>query len=213
MLDKIKEKIKHFFEWNNSHDMDHTMRVHDMCLYIWEKEWADIEILQIASLMHDIGRKKQHETKWKVCHAEYGTKLANEILSKLWIEENKKNQILHCISTHRFRRWNEPKSLEAKVLFDADKLDSIWAVWIWRAFMYANEVWARLHNDEWINVETTQEHGPEDTAYREFEVKLKKVKDKMFTETWKKLAERKHKIMIDFFENLKDEVRNIKDLR
>lgn len=210
MLNHIKEKIKHFFEWNNSHDLDHTMRVHDMCIYIWNKEWANIEILQISALMHDIGRKKQHETKGKVCHAEYGTKLADEILSELGIEENKKNQILHCISTHRFRKWNEPQSLEAKILFDADKLDSIWAVWIGRAFMYANEVWARLHNNVGTKIEETEEHWPEDTAYREFEIKLKKVKDRLFTESAKKIAEKKHKIMVDFFENLNDEVWNIK---
>lgn len=210
MLKHIKEKIKHFFEWNNSHDLDHTMRVHDMCIYIWNKEWANIEILQISALMHDIGRKKQHETKGKVCHAEYGTKLADEILSELGIEENKKNQILHCISTHRFRKWNEPQSLEAKILFDADKLDSIWAVWIGRAFMYANEVWARLHNNVGTKIEETEEHWPEDTAYREFEIKLKKVKDRLFTESAKKIAEKKHKIMVDFFENLNDEVWNIK---
>ncbi len=210
MLNHIKEKIKHFFEWNNSHDLDHTMRVHDMCIYIWNKEWANIEILQISALMHDIGRKKQHETKGKVCHAEYGTKLADEILSELGIEKNKKNQILHCISTHRFRKWNEPQSLEAKILFDADKLDSIWAVWIGRAFMYANEVWARLHNNVGTKIEETEEHWPEDTAYREFEIKLKKVKDRLFTESAKKIAEKKHKIMVDFFENLNDEVWNIK---
>jgi len=163
--------------------------------------------------MHDIGRKKQHETKWKICHAEYGTKLADKILSELWMEDSKKNKILHCIMTHRFRRWNEPESLEAKILFDADKLDSIWAVWIWRAFMYANEVWAKLHNDIDTNLENTKEYWPQDTAYREFEVKLKKVKDRMFTKTWKKLAEKKHKIMVDFFENMNNEVWGIKDLK
>lgn len=213
MFDKIKVVVKSLLWWHSSHDLDHTMRVHDMCVYLWKKEWADIEILKIASLLHDIWRQKQHETQWKICHAEYGTKLSKNILEGLKLEDSKINKILHCISTHRFRKGNQPKSLEAKILFDADKLDSIWAVWIWRAFMYANEVWAKVHNDEHINILDTNEHWPEDTAYREYVVKLQKIKNKMFTESWRDMAVKKHKIMVDFFERLNEEVRGIKKLQ
>ncbi len=212
MLEKIKTQVAKFFEGNSSHDLDHTMRVYDMCIHIGTKEWADIEILKIASLMHDIGRPKQFETQWKVCHAEYGTILAKEILENLWLENNKIDQVLHCISTHRFRKWKTPESLEAKILFDADKLDSIGTVGIGRAFMYANEVWAKLHNDEITNILETLEHWPEDTAYREYIFKLKKVKDKMFTNTGKRLAKKKHSTMIQFFDDLNDEVWGIKKL-
>jgi len=207
MLEKIKDELKIFFDSNSSHDFDHTMRVYNMSIHIWEIEWADLEILKIAALMHDIGRKKQHETKWKICHAEHWTLLAKNILEKLEMEKHKIDAILHCISTHRFRKWNQPESLEAKVLFDADKLDSIWAVGIWRAFMYANEVWARIHNDETTDILDTQEHSPEDTAYREYIVKLQKVKDKMFTKVWKTFANERHKTMESFFMDLNKEVR------
>ncbi len=213
MLEKIRKKISSFFEGNNSHDLDHTMRVYDMCIHIGKKEGANLEILQISALMHDIGRKKQYETKWKVCHAEYGTILAKKILEEINVEKPKIKEILHCISTHRFRRWNEPQSLEAKILFDADKLDSIWAVWIGRAFMYASEVGAKVHNEEHIDVVNTDEHWPEDTAYREYVVKLQKVKDRMFTETWKEMAKKKHDVMVKFFENLNQEVWGIRKLK
>ena len=213
MLEKIKKELNVFFEGNSSHDFDHTMRVYNMCVYIWEKESADLEILKIAALMHDIGRKKQYETKWKICHAEYWTILADKILKDLKINKEKIEKILHCIATHRFRKWNQPESLEAKILFDADKLDSIWAVGIWRAFMYANEVWAKIHNEETTNILETKEHWPEDTAYREYIFKLKKIKDKMFTQTGKSLAEKKHQTMELFFANLNDEVRGINKLK
>ena len=212
MFEKIRDKVAEILWWNSSHDIDHTIRVYDMCLYIWELEWADLEILKIASLLHDIWRPKQHETKWKICHAEYWAKLAKSILEDLWLGKEKINSVIHCISTHRFRKWNMPETLEAKVLFDADKLDSIWAVWIGRAFMYANEVWAKLHNDENIDIENTEEHWPQDTAFREYLVKLIKVKDKLFTKTAKKMASKRQKIMIKFFENLNDEVWWIKKL-
>jgi len=175
-------------------------------------EWADLEILKLSSLLHDIWRPRQHETNWKVCHAEYWSMLAKQILEEIWYENEKINHVIHCISTHRFRRWNTPETLEAKVLFDADKLDSIWAVWIGRAFMYANEVWAKLHNDENVDIENTEEHWPEDTAFREYLVKLIKVKDKLFTKTAKKMASKKQKIMVEFFDNMNEEVWWIKKL-
>lgn len=191
-----------------SHDIDHTLRVRDLCMKIWQIEWADLETLEIAALLHDIGRPKEFETKWEVCHAEYGAKLAGEFLQNLWIDQDKVDNVVYCISTHRFRKWNPPETLEAKILFDADKLDCIWAVGIGRAFMCAWEIWARLHNDKWVDVENTEEYSKDDTAYREYVVKLRKIKDKMFTETGKKLAEKRHKLMEIFFDELLDETWN-----
>lgn len=195
--------------WNSgsSHDIDHTLRVRDLCMKIWKAEWADLEILEIAALLHDIGRPKEFETKWAICHAEYGANLAKEFLQDLWLQQDKVDNVVYCISTHRFRKGNAPETLEAKILFDADKLDCIWAVGIGRAFMCAWELWAKLHNDKWVDVENTPEYSKDDTAYREYVVKLKKIKDKMFTETGKKLAEKRHKLMEKFFNELLEETR------
>ena len=209
MKDKIIEYMINML-WNSgsSHDVDHTMRVHDLCMKIWKAEWADLEILEIASLLHDIWRPKEFETKWEICHAEYWANLAKEFLQNLWLEQDKVDNVVYCISTHRFRKWNPPETLEAKILFDADKLDCIWAIGIGRAFMCAWELWAKLHNDKWVDVENTPEYSKDDTAYREYVVKLSKIKDKMFTQTWKSLAEKRHKIMETFFDELLDETWN-----
>lgn len=209
----MKEKIMGYMtnmlgNSGSSHDIDHTLRVRDLCMKIWQIEWADLETLEIAALLHDIGRPKEFETKWEVCHAEYGAKLAGEFLQNLWMDQDKVDNVVYCISTHRFRKWNPPETLEAKILFDADKLDCIWAVGIGRAFMCAWEIWARLHNDKWVDVENTEEYSKDDTAYREYVVKLRKIKDKMFTETGKKLAEKRHKLMEIFFDELLDETWN-----
>ena len=208
MKEKIIDYMKNML-WNSgaSHDIDHTLRVRDLCMKIWQIEWADLETLEIAALLHDIWRPKEFETKWEICHAEYWANLAWEFLKNLWLEQDKVDNIVYCISTHRFRRWNPPGTLEAKILFDADKLDCIWAVWIGRAFMCAWEIWAKLHNDKWVDIEKTEEYSKDDTAYREYVVKLRKIKDKMSTETGKKLAEKKHKIMETFFDELLDETR------
>lgn len=209
MKEKIIEYMKSMLSNSGwSHDIDHTLRVRDLCMKIWEAEWADLEILEIAALLHDIWRPKEFETKWEICHAEYWAQLAKDFLQNLWLEQNKVDNIVYCISTHRFRKWNAPETLEAKILFDADKLDCIWAVGIGRAFMCAGEIWAKLHNEKWVDIENTPEYSKDDTAYREYVVKLSKIKDKMFTETGKKLAEKRHKIMETFFDELLNETRN-----
>ena len=208
MKNKILEYMRHML-WDHwsSHDIDHTLRVRDLCMKIGEAERADLEILEIAALLHDIWRPKEFETKWKICHAEYWASLARDFLQNLWLEKNKVDNIVYCISTHRFRKWNAPETLEAKILFDADKLDCIWAVGIGRAFMCAWEIWAKLHNDKWVDIENTPEYSKDDTAYREYIVKLSKIKDKMFTETGKKLAKKRHKLMEKFFNELLEETR------
>ena len=208
----MKEKIMEYMtnmlgNSGASHDIDHTLRVRDLCMKIWQIEWADLETLEIAALLHDIWRPKEFETKWEICHAEYWANLAWEFLKNLWLEQDKVDNIVYCISTHRFRKWNPPETLEAKILFDADKLDCIWAVGIGRAFMCAGEIWAKLHNDKWVDIEKTEEYSKDDTAYREYVIKLRKIKDKMFTETGKKLAEKRHKLMEIFFDELLDETR------
>ena len=120
-----------------------------------------------------------------MCHAERGAVLARELLRKNTVEEENINKIVHCIESHRFRNKKSPNSKEAKVLFDADKLDAIGATGIGRAFLFAGEVGAKLHNKD-IDVENTEPYTKEDTAYREFVVKLRKIRDKMLTPEGKK---------------------------
>jgi len=91
-------------------------------------------------------------------------------------------------------------SKEAKVLFDADKLDSIGAVGIGRAFWFAGHIGAKLHNGEHTGVEHTKAYTKDDTAYREFIVKLRKVKDLLFTAEGRRLAEERHGYMVSFFD-------------
>lgn len=206
MIWTIKERISHFFENGNAHWLDHTERVVKIAKYLGKEENANLEIIEIASIMHDIGRQEETKTKWKICHATYGADLAKNILEDLWLEQDKINRIHHCIYTHRSRNSNNPESLEAKILFDADKIDSLGATGIARLFMFASHVGAKLHNDKWINIYETESYTEEDTAYREFIVKLSKIKDKLYTDSWKELAQKRHDVMVKFFEDLNEEI-------
>ncbi|MCX6706878.1 MAG: HD domain-containing protein [Candidatus Woesearchaeota archaeon] len=189
-----------------SHDWEHTERVYQLCMHIGRKERADMEIVQLAALLHDIGRRHEDESKGKICHAEKGAELASAILKKYHIDDDKIKQITHCIECHRFRNNKIPQSKEAKVLFDADKLDSIGAVGIGRAFLFAGEVGAKLHNHNIKDIENTEPYSEDDTAYREFMVKLRKIKDKMLTDEGKRIAEARHRFMVEFFDRLNKEV-------
>lgn len=205
-FDEIAKDVrKNFFNARKSHDWEHTQRVYHLCMHIGRKEGADLEILKLAAILHDIGRGEQDRSNGKVCHAEKGAVMAEEILEKHNISREKTDEVVHCIETHRFRGEKIPQSKEAKILFDADKLDAIGAIGIGRAFVFAGEIGAKVHNKD-VDIEKTKSYTEEDTAYREFIVKLRKVKDRMLTEEGKRIAEGRHKFMVDFFDRLNKEV-------
>ncbi len=207
IIEKIKKHAKEIFSNSRgSHDWEHTLRVYELSLHIGKKENADLPILKISALLHDIGRENQDKSNGKICHAEKGAELARDLLSTFEIDKEKIDKIVHCIKTHRFRGNNIPNSKEAKILFDADKLDAIGAVGIGRAFLFSGEIGARLHNPD-VDIGKTEQYTKEDTAYREFLVNLKKIKDRMLTNEGKKIAEKRHDFMIKFFDRLNKEVK------
>lgn len=199
--------ISHYFcaSEGGCHGPDHSERVHNLALHIGRLMNARLDILSAAALLHDIGRRHEMESQGRICHAEKGAEMAREILTGLQVPEDMIEEVLHCIESHRYRNNKVPESLEAKILYDADKLDSIGAIGIGRAFLFAGQVGARLHNQH-VDVEKTSSYSSEDTAYREFLVKLSKVKDKMLTPEGKRLAQERHAFMEVFFKRLELEI-------
>ena len=187
------------------HGPDHTERVHNLALHIGCLMNAHLDILSAASLLHDIGRSQEMLSQGKICHASKGAEMSRAILAGLGFPPEMQEAILHCIEAHRYRNNKAPETLEAKILFDADKLDSIGAIGIGRAFLFAGQVGARLHN-RGVDVAKTSSYSTEDTAYREFLVKLCKIKDKMLTPEGKRLAAERHEFMEIFFRRLEKEI-------
>ena len=188
-----------FRDARGSHDWEHTRRVRNLCEQIGPAEKADMAVLRIAALLHDIGRADQDRVNGRVCHARRGAELAAPILRPLPLSGDQKANIRHCIRTHRFRGDQRPDTREARVLFDADKMDSIGAVGVARAYLFAGEIGARLHNPD-VDVEQTASYSIDDTGYREFKVKLIGVKDRMLTPTGRRMAEERHAFMTAFFD-------------
>jgi len=187
-----------FDKASGSHDWDHTLRVLRLCEMMGPAENADMDVLRAAAYLHDIGRSLQDACNGAICHAEKGAQMAGPMVAALPLSKKQKQNIIHCIRSHRFRNHHKPATPEAKVLFDADKLDAIGAVGVARAFLFAGEVGARLHNPD-LDAENIRPYSVNDTGYREFKVKLCKIKDRLLTAQGRKWARERHAFMDDFF--------------
>ena len=120
---------------DSAHDKEHVYRVLYTALAIAKKEGkADVDVLIASCLLHDIGRQEQFADP-KICHARAGAKKAYDFLKENGFSDEFSKKVSQCILTHRYRRSNLPESLEAKILFDADKIDVAGAVGIARTLV------------------------------------------------------------------------------
>lgn len=205
ILERIKNIARTYFEnAKGSHDWEHTQRVVGLCNRVGPREGADMMVLTAAAYLHDIGRVVQDESNGSVCHAIQGAEMARHILAPIPLEPFQKENIVHCVRAHRYREGCAPETIEAKVLFDADKLDGIGAVGVARAYLFAGELGARLHTPD-MRPNETRPYSRDDTGYREFVVKLINVKDRILTSEGRRLAEGRHAFMVAFFERFLDE--------
>jgi len=193
---------------DSSHDFDHVLRVYRLVEHIGLAEGADMEILRPAALLHDIGRSEELETGES--HAIISARRAREILAGN--DPERVDAIAQVIEQHRYRANTQPSSLEAMVLFDADKLDSIGAFGVARAY-----AWAGIHQQKlWAPVDEDYANRPRKaglgdhennvhTPVHEFHFKLVKLKSKFYTKTGQELAEHRHAFMVAFFDELEAE--------
>jgi len=155
----------------------------------------------------------------KIDHAVLGSKIAEGILRKLEYEDNKIEKIMHCIIAHRFRTGNLPNTIEAKLLFDSDKLDVIGASGIARIFMLAGQFGQRLtvneslNDTDYLNINTVDNGRIKDvskhTPFIEYEVKFNRIPDKLYTKKAKEIGIRRLEFMEEYFNRLKLEIEEI----
>jgi len=203
----IAEARRHYEGADAVHDFDHVLRVLRLAERIGRAEGADLEIVRAAALLHDVGREQAEAAG--LDHAAYAAERAREILTGQPLA--KVEAVAHAIAAHRFRTGPKPATLEARVLFDADKLDAIGAVGVARAFAYGGAHRQRL----WVPVEavdvarwTAEGDDPYyHTPVHEFVVKLSRLKERLLTPTGRTIAEERHAYMVAFFERFDAEVR------
>ena len=186
-------------------DFDHTLRVlRNAELLAKELPAADLRIVRLAALLHDFARPEEMAAKGKLCHAVLGAELVRPLLAEAGFEPETVDRVSQAVLTHRYRANRIPATLEAQIVYDADKLDSLGAVGIGRAFLFAGREHARLHNtrEEALG---SAEYSREDTAYREYLVKLSKLPGCMLTAPGRRIAGERAGFMHEFFDRLNSE--------
>ena len=192
---------------DSAHDMEHVYRVLNYALDIAQHEDGVVrETLYIACLLHDIGRAEQYADP-AVDHAIRGAKMAH-----LWLEENGYSKdfaddVEKCIQAHRFRSKEPPESIEAKILFDADKLDVCGAMGIARTLLYKAIVSEPLYSLTECGEVSDGTNDAEPSFFQEYKFKLEKLYDNFFTKRGAELAEKRRYAAENFYTSLLTEAK------
>ena len=190
----------------SAHDFDHVLRVLACAEHLARAEGATLSIVRAAALLHDIARADEDTTGGD--HALMAAERAEAILLERGVAAGDARTVAHAIAAHRFRSSTPPQTIEAKVLFDADKLDSIGAVGVARAYQVSGALNQRLWSEVLPDAMATRNQRNSDhSAYAEFVVKLSKVRERLYTDTARKIAEERHAFMTDFFARLELEIK------
>ncbi len=192
-VDEILSAVR-TFAYNNSenddlHGFKHVERVLKLCVDIGAVLNANLPVIKIAALLHDVGRylKKDDEVK---NHAEISAEIAKNFIIKnnFNIATEDVENILHCIRAHSFSNDLEPKTLEARILSDADKLDALGAIGLYRTIGF-----------------TIKNYGSIEQVIHHLENKILKLKEMIYLDYSKQIAEKRHKIILDFYNQIKKE--------
>jgi uncharacterized protein len=196
-------------QYDPVHGFDHILRVLNMAEHLAKAEGADLEIVRAAVLLHDASGETGGSGR--ADHQISGAEFAKKVLeAESWPPE-RIAAVQHCIRAHRFRGNEKPETLEAKVVFDADKMDVIGAYGVARTLAYDVVMsWPFFAEpSEEFKQTGKKSEGETHSSYHEYLFKLSKIKDRLFTKTGKKIAEERQQFLDDYFAQLAKEARGI----
>lgn len=193
---------------DSAHDKEHIYRVLYSALEIAgeEEQEVDFDVLICACLLHDVGRREQFEDP-SLCHARVGAEKAYRFLVEQGFEEEFAARVRHCVLTHRYRNNNEPETLEARILFDADKLDVTGTIGIARTLFYKGRVSEPLYT---VDEQGRVQDGSGDTEpsfLKEYKYKLENIYSHFYTKKGAEMARARRQAAVSYYESLLDEVR------
>lgn len=204
MKTEIYEKIEGYMlqcAGDSAHDAEHIYRVLKSARKIAKTEsGVDMDVLITACLLHDIGRPEQFKDP-AVCHAQAGAIKAEAFLRELGFDEDFTEKVCHCIRTHRFSNRVTPETIEAKILFDADKLDVVGPLGIARTLQFQGKhdypLYTRLPDGQIAVAEDSEK-----SFFQEYHRKLTKLYDGFLTAEGKRLAANYQQDAASFYEAL-----------
>jgi uncharacterized protein len=188
------------------HDWWHVQRVWNNAKLIGQTETADMLVVELAALLHDIADSKFHDG-----NEELGPQIAGEFLRSLQIEESTVIHVQQIIRNLSFKTSFEAVvfySIELNIVQDADRLDAIGAIGIARAFTYGGFKNREIYNPEIspaLHISKEEYKNSTAPTINHFYEKLLLLKDKMNTETAKNLAEQRHIFMLNYLDQFKNE--------
>ncbi|SFA98609.1 uncharacterized protein SAMN05660845_1163 [Flavobacterium swingsii] len=194
----VKQKLENA---EGGHDWFHIERVYKNSILIASTEKCDEIVVKLGALLHDIADSKFHNGDESV-----GPKVAREFLESEGVSEEIISHVINIIENISFKGGNFDKkftSKELEIVQDADRLDAIGAIGIARTFNYGGFKNRQLYNPEILpNLTMNKEEykNSESPTLNHFYEKLLLLKDKMNTETGKKIAQERHHYMETFIE-------------
>jgi len=195
--DDLILKVRIYAKVNSQHDdihgFSHVERVYEMCIQIGEELNANMRILKIAALLHDIGRIKEEESNKLKNHAEFSGEMVVDFFhdSDLNLPQDEIDMVVHAIRAHSFSNGVVPETLEAKILSDDDKLDALGAIGLYRTIGF-----------------TIQKKGGIDAVIEHLENKILKLKDQMYLDISKEIAEKRQQIILEFYDKIKSNLQS-----
>jgi uncharacterized protein len=208
MIDEVRERARTYFgDVAPAHDWQHVRRVAQMAETLADEYDSDEcevneDVLMAAVWLHDIGRAREDRGEIED-HAEWGAKEAAEILSDLGADEDTIDAVQHCIRAHRYSNDVEPETREAAILCDADNLDALGAVGIARIFSYGGELGQPIHDPDLPPEDDESTAG--ETQFNHLHKKLLSLRDRMYTDAGREIAEERHDYVAEFAERFERE--------
>lgn len=169
------------------HSFEHVERVFKTATFLAEEEKADVELVQIGVLLHDLGwtvRKPHHES---------GAKLADKILKELNYPEERREKVVKIVLHHHLDLRDKLETLEERIVWDADKIDILGILGMVRTF-------------HWLG------SSPFTSVLKGAFKKLKVIYPLLNTRTAKIIAEKRHRETLDLLTALKEEL-SLEDLQ
>ena len=207
----VKEARTLYASSDATHDFDHVLRVARMAVHIAEQEGADVFVVHLAALLHDVpvhsivDAELDYARSVRQAHHLAAAQVARTLLLQRGLGTDVTERVVHCIEAHRYRdRTIQPETLEAKCVYDADKLDSMGAIGIARVFAYAGTHGSRLWAEP-VGSMSSREIAPagdEYTPAHEYFYKLERLHECLHTQTARRIGRERHAFMKRFFERL-----------
>lgn len=206
-----------------AHDFSHVERVGALARRLGASLGAEPFCLEMAALLHDVGRSldRRGDSQGADRHEELSVEMARPFLEALAAESpeaalalnpKRLQTIFNAILRHRHRRARPAQSPEDRCLYDADKLDSLGAVGVARAYLWLGEFGRSVFypRESYARVSPSDNSVEVDSLQREWEIKLAGLKDSLLTEEGRRIAQARHDRMREFLGDLEDEVQGIK---